>query len=260
MKKKIRVGIDVDEVLRAKWAQFDKYYNIEFGEEGIPDDPYCFDYFENYAWAGIDQMVKEMIEPEDMPQDLSPLDYVVDEITGVAPADLVLFKSKRVVKTAKEVYNTFMYEDYLFEIFGTAPLMYKGLDYHFNLFHKKFVDNVELVIVSNENIYTIPSTLSFLSRMLCRASNFHFTETSEEKWEDVDILISADPEILKKGKSFGKKLVKIIRPFNVNEKSGDIDTIQIFELMANPEFLKMVKFSADDEDKFKEANPQLYND
>lgn len=41
MSKKLTIGIDIDEVLRAKWIQFDKHYIEEFGEEGTPkDNPY----------------------------------------------------------------------------------------------------------------------------------------------------------------------------------------------------------------------------
>ena len=47
MKNKLRIGIDINEVLRSTWLQFDRYYYEQFGNEGIPDKPYVYitDYF-----------------------------------------------------------------------------------------------------------------------------------------------------------------------------------------------------------------------
>lgn len=246
--KKIRVAVDIDEVLRAKWVQFDRYYAQEFGEEGIPEQPYVFDYFENYEFLPVNRVVNVLNEPEDCP-DISAIDYVADE-NGVAPADMFLFTKEKEVLTAKEVFNRFMYEDFCFEIFGTAPLMYRGLDFHFNQFHKKFNDRIELVVVSKENVHSIPSTFSFLSKMLCRASNVKFVEESKDKWKDVDVLITSDPCILNSSKPAFKKLIKIIRPFNVDIKTKGIEVMQLFDLVDNTEFHKMIGFS---EKYFKEV-------
>jgi len=92
---KLKVGIVVDEILRAKWLQFDRFYAQEFGEEGIPkEQPYVYDFFNSYKWKDTEETIKEMREPEDTPKDINPLDYQVDE-KGEAPADFMLFKKKK---------------------------------------------------------------------------------------------------------------------------------------------------------------------
>ena len=119
--RKIKVGISIDEILRAKWLQFDRYYVQEFGEDGVPDNPYVYDFFNNYKFNDIVEKIKELKEPEDTPDDINPIYYEVDKKTGEAPADVFLFKKEQEVKlNAKEVYNRFMYEDFLFEIHGLS--------------------------------------------------------------------------------------------------------------------------------------------
>jgi hypothetical protein len=54
-------GIDVNEILRARWIQFDKYYEEEFGEEGIPKEPYIYDFFKNYQWKDVEEDIKNSI-------------------------------------------------------------------------------------------------------------------------------------------------------------------------------------------------------
>ena len=45
------VGIDIDEILRAKWLQFDKYYVEEFGLDGVPkEQEYVYDFFNNFIF------------------------------------------------------------------------------------------------------------------------------------------------------------------------------------------------------------------
>lgn len=241
MKKKIRVGIDIDEILRAKWLQFDRFYVQEFGEEGVPEEPYSYDFFNDYSWEEVEEKTKELIEDDEILNSITPLDYQADE-DGNVPADLVLFDTKNVKLSAIEVFNRFMYVDYCFEIFGTAPLMYKGLDYHFNMFHMQYNDFIELVIVSNENKQTIPPTLFFLSKMQCRVSDYKLCSSGEEKFNDIDILITTDPEILINKAPRGKKVIKVNRPYNELLDNCDMNILQLNDLVNNEEFEKMIKY------------------
>ena len=52
MSKKLKIGIDINEVLRAKWLQFDKFYAQEFQEDGGEEikPNYCWDFFKDYEW------------------------------------------------------------------------------------------------------------------------------------------------------------------------------------------------------------------
>lgn len=243
MSKKI-VGIDINEVLRAKWLQFDRFYTQEFGEDGAPHpDPYCYDFFKTYRWNDTVEKVKELKEPEEMPDDINPTHYQVDNKTGEADADVFLFKKEEEVKlSAKEVYNRFMFEDYCFEIHASAPMMYKGMDLHVNNFYLKYKDTVDFVLLSEENHFSIPPTLFFLSKITTRFKDYSFVENAVDMWKKCDILITSDPKILKLDAPWGKKLIKIKRPYNETIKAGSLEVLQINDLIDNNEFEKIIKY------------------
>jgi hypothetical protein len=240
---KLRIGIDIDEVLRAKWLQFDRFYTQEFGDEETDiEAKYVYDYFNDYVWKDSVEKVKEMREPEDTPDTINPIDYQVDD-KGDAPADFMLFKPEEKIElTAREVYNRFMYEDFLFEIHGAAPKMYPQLDLHVNNFLQKYEDTVDFTIMSVENRFSIPPTLFFLSKISARFKNYKFVDKSVDMWKDADVLITTDPEILKLGVPWGKKLIKLKRPYNENIKAGSLEVLQIADLIDNQDFHKIIKY------------------
>ena len=243
MSKKLKIGIDINEVFRAKWLQFDRFYSQEFGEDQhVPK--YVYDYFKEYKWEDTVEVVKELKEPEDMPDGINPIEYQVDKTnTDKAPADAFLFKKAEEIKlSAKEIYNRFMYEDYLFEIHASSPIMYKGMDLHVNNFYLKYGDHSKFTVFSVENRFSIPPTLFFLSKMTCRFRNICFVDKAIDMWNDVDVLITTDPEILLLGEPWGKKLIKLKRPYNENIKAGSLEVLQIADLIDNPDFEKIIKY------------------
>jgi len=237
---KVRVGIVVDEILRAKWLQFDRFYAQEFGDEQH-ESKYVYDLFKDYLWRDTTEISREMREPEDTPENISPLEYVPDE-SGEAPADFLLFKkSEKEVISAKNMYNRFMYEDYLFEIHGAATVMYKGMDLHVNNFLQKYESTADFTIMNVENRFSIPPTLFFLSKMSCRFRSYKFVNKAVDMWNDVDVLITTDPEILKLGAPWFKKLIKLTRPYNEDIKAGSIEVLQVADLIGNKDFEKIIK-------------------
>lgn len=244
MSKKIKIGIDINEIFRAKWLQFDRFYAQEFGEEGIPEQPYVYDFFKNYKFEDVIEIEKELKEPEEMPENINPIEYQVDNRFGEAPADAFLFKTPtKKTLTAKEVYNRFLYEDFVYEIHASAPIMYRGMDLHVKEFYEKYMKHAEFTLYSVENFFSIPSTLFFLSKMTSRFKNIRFVDNPIEMWNDCDVLITTDPEILKMGTPWGKKLIKVKRPYNENIKAGNIEVLQIAELTNNPDFEKLIKYN-----------------
>lgn len=239
---KLKVGIDINEVLRARWLQFDRFYAQEFGEEGIPEQPYLYDFFLGYPWRDTVETIKELKEPEDMPDDINPLHYQTDE-KGEADADSFLFKKEEEIKlTAKEVYNRFMYEDFLFEIHGAAPKMYPQLDLDVNNFLQKYENTVDFIVMSVENRFSIPPTLFFLSKISARFKDYKFLDNPLDMWKHVDILITTDPLIMGLGIPWGKKMVKLTRPYNENQKVGNVEVLQIADLIENQDFQKIIKY------------------
>lgn len=244
MHKKIRIGIDINEVLRARWLQFDRFYVQEFGEEGVPkEQPYVYDFFKHYQWKDTVEKIKELKEPEDMPDNINPTHYQADEKTGEVDADAFLFKKEKEIElTARDVYDRFMYEDFAFEIFGSATMMYKGMDLHLKNFLYKYNKFADFTIMSVENVFTIPPTLFFLSKITSRFKNYKFVEESHQMWDDIDILITSDPELLKMGTPWGRKLIKVKRPYNEDIKAGSLEILQINDLIDNKEFEKIIKY------------------
>lgn len=247
--KKIKIGIDIDEILRAKWLKFDKCYVQEFGEESIPQDiPYVYDFFKEYPWEDTEEEIKML--NEDLPEDINPLEYQIDPETGEAPVDFLAFKKEKKKVTAKEKYNRFMFEDYLFEIFGAASPMYKNMDVDVEKFYKKYSKVADFVILSKENWLSIPPTLFFLSKIMSRFKEYRFVENNDEMWEGVDVLITTDPEILDAGTPEGKHIIKLQRPYNQKCQNGSIkkETLQINDLNENIEFEKIIGFPQDKDD------------
>lgn len=242
MKKTI--GIDINEVLRQRSMQFDRFYAEEFGEEGCPpeNDPYKFDLRNDYVWEDGEESTNFL--NEDLPDDISPMDYQIDEKTGEAPVDSFAFKKETVMVTADEKYKRFMYEDFLYEIFGSAPIMYKGMEKHVEAFYVKYKDQFNIKIVSKENWFTIPPTLFFLSKIMPRITSFEFSNTNEEIWDSVDILLTTDPELL--DRPADKRVIKLTRPYN-KDAEADFDVLQVFDLVDNEDFQSLIGFEPPEE-------------
>lgn len=240
---KLKIGIDVNEVLRARWLQFDRFYSQEFGDDDTDIAAnYTYDFFNGYVWKDTVEKVKEMREPEDTPDTINPIDYQVGE-DGEAPADFMLFKPEEEVKlTAKEVYNRFMYEDFLFELHGAAPKMYPQLDLHINNFLQQYDNIADFTVLSVENRFSIPPTLFFLSKISSRFKNYKFVDKAIDMWKEVDILITTDPEILKLGAPWGKKIIKLKRPYNEKINAGSLEVLQVADLIDNQDFQKIIKY------------------
>ena len=240
---KLRIGIDVNEVLRARWLQFDRFYAQEFGEENeeIPAS-YAYDFFNTYRWKDTVEKIKELKEPDDMPDDINPVHYQTDD-KGEAEADSFLFKKEEEIRlTAREVYNRFMYEDFLFELHGAAPKLYPQLDLDVNNFLQKYEKTVDFTVMSVENRFSIPPTLFFLSKIQARFKDYKFLDNAIDMWKHMDVLITTDPEIIKLGAPWGKKLIKLRRPYNEELKSGSLDALQIADLIENKDFQKIIKY------------------
>lgn len=236
--KKI-IGIDINEVLRSRSLQFDRFYADEFGEDGCPpdSDPYKFDLRNDYVWEDGEETTSFL--NEDLPDDISPKDYQVDEETGEAPVDALAFQPETITVTADEKFKRFMYEDFLYEIHGSAPPMYKGMERHIEAFFTKYSKDFEIRIISKENWFTIPPTLFFLSKLMPRIRTYSFPETNEEVWDSVDILITADPELINRPTE--KRVIKITRPFN-EDLDSDLDVLQVFDLVDDKNFQSLIGY------------------
>jgi hypothetical protein len=214
---KPKLGIDIDEVLRAKWLAFDKYYadDEQYGEDKIKAPFDTYNLMNHYEF--VDTEIEEQEVMEDFLNDekmakLSPKEYVVDPATGKAPVDDFIFKTTTKKFTAQEMFDKFLYEDYCYEIHGSAPKLYMNADVDLNVFLKRYKDYFDFVFFCKTRREAIPSTLFFLSKMRIECKNIVFVYNNDEIWDQVDWIVTTDPTF--EERPDGKKIVILDRLYN----------------------------------------------
>ena len=143
---------------------------------------------------------------------------------------------------SREKYNEFLYKDYPFEIFAEALPMERMLDKHFNLWLLKVkeedLDNEIEISIANpwEFNTSIGYTCFFLSQIATRVREFYFPADSNDIWKRCDVLVTADPKLLKE-KPEGKISVKIEAPYN-KDIDADFTYESLGELIKDEEIIK----------------------
>ncbi len=230
MEKKKIIAIDIDEVIRSKRLQFDRYYAQEFGEDGIKYPLNTFNIRNHYDFKDTVNVVNYL--NDELPEDISPTEYMLDA-NGTAAVDHMAFRKDEEKLTADQAFNKFMYEDFLIEIFGSSPVLYRGLDIHLREFSTTFDEFATIVLFSTEQNPSISPTLFFLSKIRTTIREIHFLNNNIDIWKKgVDVVITTDPEILES--SIGKT-VKIEREWNENN-TGDYKALNVIDLIKNNEF------------------------
>ncbi len=127
----------------------------------------------------------------------------------------------------KDELNYFLYVESALEIFGHADQIYDNLFAKLNNFITDIEDEEEheIILISREAAKSIPATLFFLSKLGANFKTIKFVNEYKNKWDHVDVLITASPETLKT-KPDGKTSVKVNCPYNKNITSDfTIDSI-----------------------------------
>ena len=203
-----RVGIELNGVLRDTITKFTQLYEKHLidSEEVINDKTYDMDMSGN----------TEIIEVTD------DFKYeVLSEVNSLKLDKHFSFKSQ-------EEYFEFMYEDYTMELFGHAPSSEYSTFNDLNELYLEIRDEVDLSIVSDEIGKSKPASLFFLSKFGCLLEKVHFYSniTLYDMWENVDILVTSNPELLINPPK-GKTVIKFETIYNVDvENSHTIKTIK----------------------------------
>lgn len=221
---KPKLGIDIDEILRAKMLAFDRYYTDEFGEDGITQPLDTYNLRNHYEFKETEEVTKyvteEFLEHEDL-QKVSPKHYVVDETTGRASIDDFAFNTEKKVYSADEMYHKFLYEDYCLQIHGSAPKIYLNADVDLNVFLKLFGEYFDVSFYAKSKKEAISATLFFLSKMRTEVQHVSILYSDEEIWNKFDWIITTDPDVLLK-KPEGKVTIKMTRMWNSDNKADFI--------------------------------------
>lgn len=152
--------------------------------------------------------------------------------------DLELIKYFKFSGGTKEL-NKFMYVDASLEIFGHAGEVKLNSVEHLNQLHNLIEDMGHTpIVISKELNNSKPATLFFLSKLSCKVNNIKFVRDYENKWDHVDVLITASPETLM-SKPVDKISIKVINTYNKNCKS-DYTIVDLKELLEDKNTLNKI--------------------
>jgi len=114
----------------------------------------------------------------------------------------------------------FFYIDFPMQIFGHAPSVSANTFNILNEIYEELRDDHEVLVVSDEIQKSKPATLFFLSKYGCLVEKIKFYSniTINDMWNEVDILITANPNLIKNPLS-GKTIVKYKTSYNEDVKS-----------------------------------------
>lgn len=174
-----KIGIDVNGVLRDTIEKFKQVYEkhlLEGNQNEFQQQTYILDMSGN---------TEEELLPE-------PFEYeIISDVTSLDLLKHFKFQNK------EELYS-FMYEEYTMELFGHAPSTEMTSFNILNDLYYELRDKYDLTIVSDEIGRSKPATLFFLSKFGCLLEKvfFYSVVTKDDMWNEVDILITANPNLI----------------------------------------------------------------
>lgn len=126
-------------------------------------------------------------------------------------------------ETEEDLYS-FLYEEFPMEIFGHAQSTEYSTFNDLNEFYLNLRDKHELIIVSDEIGKSKPASLFFLSKFGClfEKVKFYSNSTINSMWDEIDILLTANPNLLLNHPE-NKKIIKF--ETNYNKEINKYDSI-----------------------------------
>jgi len=198
----MRIGIEINGVLRDTIGKFTELYEkhlVGSTEFESTDKKY------EITFSGDTDEVVEMNEDITV----NNFEYkILSPVTSLNMLNHFTFPSK------DELYS-FMYEEYTMELFGHAPSTEMMTFNVLNDIYHNLRDKYNLMIVSDEIGRSKPSSLFFLSKFGCLLEKvFFYSEvTKNDMWDNVDILLTANPDLLL-NKPLNKVVIKYETEFN----------------------------------------------
>ena len=191
-----RIGIEINGVLRDTIGKFTQVYEKHMVEES--DD-------ENKTYEiDLSGNTKENTTENNF-------EYkIINDVTSLELMSHFTFKD------SDELYS-FMYEDFVMQIFGHAGSTETFTFNDLNDFYINFRDSYEIIIVSDEMGRSKPASLFFLSKFGCLVENikFYSNSTLQNLWDSLDILVSANPKLIENAPE-NKTVIKYETPYNKN--------------------------------------------
>lgn len=189
-----RIGIEINGVLRDTIGKFTQVYEkhmIEESDDG--NKTYEIDLSGNTEENTVENNFEYKI---------------ISDVTSLELMSHFTFKD------SDELYS-FMYEDFVMQIFGHAGSTETFTFNELNDFYINFRDEYEIVIVSDEMGRSKPASLFFLSKFGCLIENikFYSNSTLQNMWNGLDILVSANPKLIENAPN-NKTVIKYKTSYN----------------------------------------------
>jgi len=191
-----RIGIEINGVLRDTIGKFTQVYEKHMVEESDDENKtYEIDLSGNTKENTIENNFEYKI---------------INEVTSLELMSHFTFKD------SNELYS-FMYEDFVMQIFGHAGSTETFTFNDLNDFYINFRDDYEIIIVSDEMGRSKPASLFFLSKFGCLVENikFYSNTTLQNLWDSLDILVSANPKLIENAPE-NKTVIKYETSYNKN--------------------------------------------
>ena len=197
-----KVGIEINGVLRDTVTKFKQLYEKHLIDKDDIDDEKTY----SLDLSGNTEEIEVITEDNFKYEELS-------EVTSLELNTHFSFKTN-------EEYFEFMYEDYTMELFGHAPSTEYSTFNDLNDLYLELRDRLDLSIVSDEISKSKPASLFFLSKFGCLLEKFRFYSniTLDDMWNDVDILVTSNPNLLL-NQPKGKTVIKFETQYNSNIKN-----------------------------------------
>ena len=196
----MRIAFDINGVLRDTFLKAEQIYQ-----------KYYIDEFEDENTLTYNEETEEFDEKGDKDTFKYELNLPVKSLDNL----INHFKFKN-----KEDLYDFFYVDFAMQIFGHSPSISGPTFNVLNDIYETLRDNHEVIIVSDEIGKSKPSTLFFLSKYGCLVEKIKFYSniTLDSMWDEVDILITANPNhIIEQPKN--KTVIKYSTSYNEEVKS-----------------------------------------
>jgi hypothetical protein len=210
-----RIGIEINGVLRDTIGKFTQIYEHNMLSDGVSES--------------VDRTYELRVsgDSEDIIENTEINNFKYELLSDVKSLNL---KDHFAFKDENELYS-FMYEDFVMQIFGHAGSTETFTFNDLNELYLKHRDKNELLIVSDEIGRSKPSSLFFLSKFGCLLEKvkFYSNTTINTLWDEVDILLTANPDLIINHPK-DKIVVKFLTIYNKNVNSDyEIKSLKEFD-------------------------------
>jgi hypothetical protein len=168
---------------------------------------------------------KFMIDRTDGIEDEDDFEYKITH-----PINTLDLKNHFTFKDEEEIYS-FLYDEFPMEIFGHSQSTEYSTFNDLNELYIRMRNDNDFIIISDEIGKSKPASLFFLSKFGCEFEKvkFYSNSTINSMWDEIDILLTANPALLLNHPS-DKKVIKYETDYNSDvESEHKINTIKELE-------------------------------